>query len=227
MILRHSGSEWSVDETMVATFGRSHDRVIPVGLEPRDATISREAGELRRTDEQWQVINTGSRSFFLVEPGGEVEIAAPGSGRSAALIAHDYVWLRLPGEAGDHAVEVELALDELPDHQPTTSAEGADEATNVEAPIQLTDNEQRSVVAVYESYLQLPPRYRREPRSLRAAAARLGVEEGKVKADLRRVQDKVATAGGPAPGGVRHRDVLISWLMARGVIDHRLRSLLQ
>ena len=88
----------------------------------------------------------------------------------------------------------------------------------MEAPVRLTETERASVIAVYEHYLQLPPHYRREPRSFRAAAALLGVEEGKVKADLRRVQTKVAAAGGPAPGGSRYRDALISWLHSRDVV---------
>ena len=63
-----------------------------------------------------------------------------------------------------------------------------------------------------------PPAYDPQPRSWRAAAARLRVEEGKVRADHRRVAQKVAAAGGPDGGGSRYRDALIGWLLARGVV---------
>ena len=226
MIIRYGATERAVGIDEEPTFGRSADNPVRVGLDPRDAAISRRAGRLRFRSLHWEVENTGSRSFYLVEPGGEVELVAAGSGRSSALLAYAYTWLRLPGEHVDHAVELQLEADELPSSGPPVGVSG-DVSTAVEGPVTLTENELRSVVAVYESYLQLPPRYRREPRSFRAAAARLRVEEGKVKADLRRVQQKVADAGGPRAGGVRYRDVLVSWLMARQVVHHGHRDLLR
>lgn len=225
MIVRYGAVEIAVGLGDEPSFGRSTEHAIGVGLEPRDTAISRRAGYLRFRSSSWHIENTGSRSFYLVEPAGEVELAAAGRGRSAAMLAHPYSWLRLPGEQGDHALEFELDPKELP-AAPPSERDGLTESTAVEDPVMLTDNELRSVVAIYESYLHLPPRYRREPRSFRAAAARLRVEEGKVKADLRRVQQKVAEAGGPRDGGARYRDVLISWLMARQVIEHHHRDLL-
>jgi len=209
-----------------ASFGRRHEHQLPIGVDPVDPWVSRDAGRLH-SEGRWFVENTGSRAFFLVEPGGEVEVFPPGRGRSVVSIDHGDSWIRVPGTTSDHAI----VLDVPPEERPLVVLPPPDEAsasagTMVEGAVSLTANELRSVVAVYEQFLLLPPHYRREPKSFRAAAHRIGVEEGKVKADLRRVQQKVQGAGGPADGGPRYRDALISWLMARTVVRRQDVALL-
>lgn len=226
MMLRHRDLTATFDITEPATFGRHADASIPVGVDPVDTRVSRRAGEIRFDGGTWIVVNTGRRPMFLVEPAGETELAPAGAGRSDIPVVYDGCWLRIPGTDVDHAVEVGVPADERPAFD-TIAASVSSLATEVENRISLTTNELRSVLAIYESYLALPPHYRREPRSFRAAGHRLRVEEGKVKADLRRVQDKVARAGGPAEGGHRYRDTLISWLLSREVVTRHDLALLE
>ena len=199
-------------------FGRDEAADLQVTT-PDDVGVSRRAGEIRFDEFAWRVTNTGRRSFFLVEAGREVELLPDALDRSTHLVFHADTWIRVPAATGDVALVLDVPEDERPQAASLHVDAGAGEAsTVVEDDVHLTDNERRSVLAVYEGYLALPPRYRREPASYRAAARRLGVEEGKVKADLRRVQEKVARAGGPADGGSRARDTLIEWLASRGTV---------
>lgn len=226
MILRNGAASVTLTTAERAAFGRSATADLAVGAEPLDKRVSRHAGEVYFEAGAWTVANTGRRAFYLVEPSGETELSPAGAGRSAVSLIYDGCWLRIPGSAGDHAVELDVPSGERPPFD-GVSGSSSSLATIVEASVTLTENELRSVLAVYESYLALPPHYQREPRSFRAAGHRLRVEEGKVKADLRRVQAKVTRAGGPAEGGRRYRDTLISWLMSREVVHRRDLALLE
>lgn len=198
------------------SFGRGEQ--VDLSIVPADdATVSRRAGQLTWDAFAWRVRNTGRRPFFVVEAGRELELAPGNNDRSSHRIFHDETWLRVPTETGDVAVILDIPDEERPDSAAIIASDTAG-GTVIERAVTLTDNELRSVVAVYENFLTLPPLYRREPNSYRAAAHRIGAEEGKVKADLRRVQEKVARAGGPAEGGSRARDALIAWLASRGVV---------
>jgi len=185
--------------------------------------VSRRAGRIAFGRYAWELTNIGRRSFYLVDAGTEVELQPAGQGRESLPVLHDDAWIRVPCEGADIAVVLEIPTTERPDLRADLA--GSESATtDLESPMTLTDNELLSVLAIYENYLQLPPAYRREPNSFRAAAHRLRVEEGKVKADLRRAQEKVARAGGPGGGGSRYRDALIEWLMSRGVVRRRDRE---
>jgi hypothetical protein len=226
VILRRGTDTVTVAPGARATFGRSTETDLPVGADPVDHRVSRRAGEVRFDGGTWIVVNTGRRSLFLVEPAGETELSPGGAGRSEVPVVYDGCWVRVPGHGVDHAVELDIPATERPAFDLVSGSSSA-LATAVEATVTLTTNELRSVLAVYESYLALPPHYWREPRSFRAAGHRLRVAEGKVKADLRRVQAKVARARGPAEGGGRYRDALISWLMSREVVVRRDLALLE
>lgn len=206
------------------SFGRGED--VDLAVAPTDdAMVSRDAGLIAWDRFAWHVTNTGRRTFFVVEAGQEVELLPGHTDRSSHGIFHDETWLRVPTAAGDVAVILEIPDHERPEAA-AVAASSAPDGTLIERDVTLTDNELRSVVAVYESFLALPPRYRREPNSYRAAANRIRAEEGKVKADLRRVQEKVARAGGPAEGGSRARDALIAWLASRDVVTRADLSVL-
>lgn len=214
--VRAEGREWRFGEEEQPTFGRHRANEIALFAAADDTAISRRGGRFEFFRGSWHVRNTGSRSFFVVEPSAEVEVFPPTLGRDLIEIGQLDAWVRLPGER-DHALEV--FVEGADEAEPSFDSHSLDSAqTEIEVPVRLTTTERRSVLAVYEHYLRLPPMYRREPRSFRAAAALLHVEEGKVKADLRRVQAKVAAAGGPSGGGSRYRDVLISWLHSRQVV---------
>lgn len=204
-----------VDVSAEVTFGRSSEADLQVTASS-DATVSSVAGTLSFDRFAWRVVNIGRRSFFVVEAGEEIELRPGAHEQSAHQILHDESWIRVPAGHGDVAIVLSIPQTERPERSAISVAVGG--GTLVEQDVHLTENELRSVAAVYEGYLSLPPAYRREPNSYRAAARRIGAEEGKVKADLRRVQDKVARAGGPDEGGSRARDALIGWLASRGVI---------
>lgn len=203
-----------VDVTAEVTFGRSPDADLQVTASD-DTTVSALAGTLLFDRFAWRVVNTGRRPFFVVEAGEEFELRPASHDQSAHQVLHDETWIRVPAAHGDVAIVLSVPEGERPSPSAIAHAGGG---TLVEQDVHLTENERRSVAAVYEGYLSLPPAYRREPNSYRAAARRIGAEEGKVKADLRRVQDKVARAGGPDEGGSRARDALIAWLASRRVI---------
>ena len=226
MILRSGEACVALDPSERASFGRGPDSDFIVGSDPVDRLVSRRAGEVRFEGGTWIIMNTGRRPMFIVEPAGETELRPPGTGGSEAPVLYNDCWLRLPGTSRDHAIELSVPASERPPLAIVLSSDST-LATIVETRVVLTANELQSVLAIYESYLALPPFYHREPRSFRAAGYRLGVAEGKVKADLRRVQDKVARAGGPADGGLRYRDALISWLMSREVVQRDQLGMLQ
>jgi len=222
MLLQGPSGTWKIEPPTAATFGRSQTNDLLIGHQPADRAVSRAAGRIVWSSDRWVVENLGSRSFFVVEPGGENELIA-GVGATHPLTAN-HSWIRVPGADGDHAILCTVADDELPAperHQTNTVGD----VTLAEGTVSLTPNELRSVVAVYEGYLLLPPAYDPQPRSWRAASRRLRVEEGKVRADHRRVAQKVAAAGGPDGGGSRYRDALIGWMLSRGVVTPDDRDL--
>lgn len=226
MRVRVHDSVVDADRSTTVWFGRDEDADLQVTM-PDDVGVSRRAGEVRFDDLAWRVTNTGRRSFFVVEAGREVELLPDALDRSTHLVFHADSWIRIPAATGDVALLLDIPEDERPRPASLHVETGEGEATTiVEDDVHLTDNERRSVLGVYEGFLALPPRYRREPASYRAAARRLGVEEGKVKADLRRVQEKVARAGGPDDGGSRARDALIEWLISRRIVYRADLSLL-
>lgn len=220
MLIQSRAGERRLDPPHACTFGRGEGSDLLIGADPVDRSISRQSGMIAWEHDRWAIHNTGSRAFFLVEPGGEAEMV-PDTDLSRPVI-WNHTWIRVPGIEGDHALVLVVADDELPraERGGDTGSSGAraGDPTFTEGTVTLTPNELRSVVAVYEGYLLLPPAYDPQPRSWRSAAARLRVEEGKVRADHRRVAQKVAAAGGPDGGGSRYRDALIGWLLARGVV---------
>lgn len=199
------------------TFGRGDDVHVTIALAPGDVSVSRRAGVFSFDEFAWRITNTGRRSFFLVSRGVERELTPGTPDTATTLVLSEHAWIRVPTGDGDVALVLRIPASERPPAHAVVASDRSD-GTTPEGAVALTRNELRSVLAVYEGYLQLPPRYRREPNSFRAAAHRLSVEEGKVKADLRRVQEKVAVAGGPAQGGSRYRDALIVWLMSRNCV---------
>ncbi len=225
MRLSSGDVELDVDTSTTVTFGRGDDVDIRVAAAD-DVSVSRRAGRLEFDRFAWRLTNVGRRSFSVVEAGEEIELRPDAHDRSAHQILHDETWIRIGVAHGDAALVLSIPDSERP---APSALHGLDAGggTLVEQDVHLTDNERRSVVAVYEGYLALPPHYRREPNSYRAAARRLGAEEGKVKADLRRVQEKVGKAGGPAEGGSRARDALIAWLASRRVVTRDDLALLE
>lgn len=215
--------EVDVDVGTEVTFGRGDDVDVRVAG-PDDTTVSRRAGSLAFDRFAWRVANVGRRPFFVVEAGDEIELRPGAHDQSVHQILHDETWIRIPAVPGDRALLLSIPDDERP--VPSSLGKPSEGGTLVEDDIHLTENERRSVAAVYEGYLSLPPRYRREPNSYRAAARRIGAEEGKVKADLRRVQEKVSRAGGPDGGGSRARDALVAWLASRRVVTRADLALL-
>ncbi len=208
--------ELTPGETFV--FGRGTDADLQVTDGPDDVRVSRRAGRLEFDTFAWRVTNIGRRPFFVIVAADENELV-PGDGAQAStLMLSDDPWIRIPTSTGDAALEMSIPSDERPDQRVLEATGTSAAATVVERTVTLTDNELRSVVAVYAGYLSLPPHYRREPNSYRAAANRLRVEEGKVRADLRRVREKVQRAGGQLSGGSRARDELIQWLSSRRVV---------
>lgn len=224
MLVSSGPEERTLAPGELLVFGRGVDVDIAVTTAD-DAGVSRRAGELSWDRYAWRVRNIGRRAFFVVEAGYEIELLPEAHERSAHQLLHDDAWIRVPIEDGDVAVVLQIPESERPEPA-SLLATDTPEGTIIETGVTLTDNELRSVVAVYEGFLALPPFYRREPNSYRAAAHRIGAEEGKVKADLRRVQDKVARAGGPTEGGSRVRDTLIGYLASRGVVRREHLDLL-
>lgn len=223
MLIRTSNLTGDVDAGSSVTIGRSDATDIPVG--PEDLGISREAAVIRFVGDSWVVENVGRRAFFLVEPNGEVEVSPTSEGFRRRII-HEHVWLRFAGAEADYGVVLAVPEAELPPRARAAIVDGAEtgsepieRSTVMERRVELTSTERQSILAIYDGYLQLPPKYRRQPNSFRAAAAKLSVAEGKVKADHRRVVEKVARAGGPANGLV-DRDGLVGWLLTRNVISY-------
>lgn len=216
-ILHHARSiDLSTGDELV--FGRGDESDLVLAVADGDRSISRKAGRFRFDRYAWHIENIGRRSFFVVQLGTERELVPDHPSASSTVLVTADPWIRVPSDSGDLAVVLEIEESECPPPDALAVSDGT-LRTTPEHQVKLTDNELRSVVALYERYLELPPRYRREPNSFRAAARRLQVEEGKVKADLRRVQAKVARAGGPTAGGSRYRDALIQWLVSRRVVD--------
>ncbi len=215
MIVRHGDVTLHVSARAQITFGRSEQ--CDITIDPSDLHISRTAGVVLFEGDSWVVENAGRRTFFLVEPGGEIEVS-PTSAAFRRRILHQHCWLRVPGSTDDHAIVLTVSEDEMPSFRGPSLMRPGEATTAGEQPVKLTDNERRSTLAIYEGYLRLPPHHTRRPNSFRAVGARLGVEEGKVKADHRRVADKVITAGGPTDAH-SNRDALIAWLLTRQIIN--------
>lgn len=219
VIVRSDGVDVSVIPGETLSFGRALANRLVVG--DGDRALSRQAGRFQFQESCWQVINTGRQPFYLVAPDGDVEVAPSGQAYWQLLRA-PFSWIRLPGTGCDYSLVVIVPDSELP-HGQAAALRSTGEVTIGGAPITLTSNEQRSVEAIYRGFLSLPPLYRREPRSFRAVAVALGVTEAKVKADHRRVVEKVKAAGGP-PDGQTNREGLICWLLTRGVIEFSPRD---
>jgi hypothetical protein len=196
VILRRGTDTVTVAPGARATFGRSTETDLPVGADPVDHRVSRRAGEVRFDGGTWIVVNTGRRSLFLVEPAGETELSPGGAGRSEVPVVYDGCWVRVPGHGVDHAVELDIPATERPAFDLVSGSSSA-LATAVEATVTLTTNELRSVLAVYESYLALPPHYA-------FAASRL---PGALRCDQR--SGLVACAGQSGLGMLGHLPITI------------------
>lgn len=211
--IHYAGAALSAAPSTQLIIGR--ESACDIVLDDPDRNISRRAAVLAFDTDTWTVQNTGRRTFHLVEPSGEIEVG-PTTTNSTRRIVHQHCWLRFPSTK-DHAVVLVIPDHELP--SPTfEAAPSANEHTIEETTPTFTENELRSLRAIYEGYLRLPPHYTRRPNSFRAVAVRLGVEQGKVKADHRRAIEKVIAAGGPTNAHT-NRDGLVAWLLSRRVLE--------
>lgn len=213
LIIRSQTTEISATLNDEVVLGRSMEADFQIAAD--DSSVSRRAAMLRFEGDSWVLRNTGRRSIYLVEPTGEVELPPTEHGFERRIV-HPDCWIRFPGQPQDHVVvlivdEFELPAREVLEHTDSLAP------TTEERPVVLTENERRSIVAVYAAFLKLPPEYARAPVSFRAAAVQLNAAEGKVKADHRRVVDKVLAAGGPDSVS-SNRERLITWLLTRRVI---------
>lgn len=203
------------------SFGRDTNNDLVLGDD--DLHVSRRAGRIHHRGRVVEVSNLGSRSLRVVEPRGEFELSA-----EAEIVSHSvgsrFSWIRLIGERRDYAIGVVADVAD-PGEPPGMSAVDAPAGREtVRAPtMSLTENEHRTMVAIYRHFLVPPPRYRRQPRSFRAAARELSVTEAKCKADHRRVVAKVEQAGGPSDGHT-NREALLAWLLCRGHLQFDFTS---
>ncbi len=213
MIVRSRAAELMATLADEVVIGRSMEADFQIAAD--DSSVSRLAALLRFEGDSWVLRNTGRRSIYLVEPTGEVELPPTEHGFERRIV-HPDCWIRFPGQAEDHMVVLIADEFELPARE-TLDRDDSLAPTTEEQPVVLTDNERRSIVAIYASFLRLPPEYSRTPASFRAAAVVLEAAEGKVKSDHRRVVDKVLAAGGP-PSVSFDRERLITWLLTRRII---------
>lgn len=211
MQLHYGDTTITLDPTRQAVLGRSTQ--CDVVVDEHDTLISRQAGIIAFEHDSWTVQNTGRRTFMLVEPSGELELSPSTS--SKRRIVHHHTWLRFPG-AKDYAVVLTIPSGELPTSEEPLRLTDISETVD-EGQVVFTANERRSLEAIYQGYLQLPPHYTRRPHSFRSVSVRLGVEEGKVKADHRRAVERVIAAGGPSDAH-SNRDALVAWLLSRGLL---------
>lgn len=207
------GERYQVAADRPFTFGRLPSCTLC--LDPDDVAISRLAGEIRRNDTVWYVINrSGSRRFTVVDEFGLRRVLGPGKRHSV----DERIRVIIAGARGSH----ELALQPPTPPEPPEPPEAAPEATGVSTAfgqdVVITRDDRLALAALFSGYLLEGRDYDPAPKSYAAAAARLGWPRTTLVKRVEYIRTRLDKAGVPDMMGWNALSSLAEHALTTGLI---------
>jgi hypothetical protein len=167
-------------------FGR--DTACDLGLYPGDPGLSRRAGKVEADSGGWWLTNLSNKRSLHVVGAGGVAVPVPPSTRSGRasrrVVDQSRLDVLVVGEAWTHTLILRSGSAQLA---------AVDTGSADIAP--LTEAERELVVALARGYLRPVPDYDPRPRTYQDVAKDLGLSEWQVIEGIRRVRQRLATAG--------------------------------
>src|SRR5262245_4695572 len=150
-----------LDHMETLTFGRA--QTCSICLDPDDTGISRIAGVIGYTDNNWWVSNRSStRPLSLADDLGFRSVLGPQ--RIAAILTQTTIIVS--GARGDHSIGVSVEVPRLAEQGEVREPSGVPTATGAEVMINSADR--LAMVALFSGYLEDPPRYDPHPKKYAA-----------------------------------------------------------
>jgi len=191
------------------TFGRAEDCTLC--LDPLDIGISRLAGAVEFTEGVWWVANrSGTRPLYVIDDLGLRKLLGPGQ----RLPLDEPVWVVVEGTRGTHRLRVEGAPRPAGDH----AAVDTGVPTAAGQTVLVSAEDRAAMVALFAEYLEDPPRSDPQPKSYRAAAARLGWPRTTLVKRIEYLRARLGNAGVPNMNGHNALTNLAEYALARRLV---------
>jgi len=199
---------WKLGTEETLSFGRSTG--CTVCFDPDDNGVSRQAGVVQAVQGIWWVVNKSrSKTLSIIDDLGLRKVLAPGQ----RLPVDEPVWVVADGNRGTHRLRLvrpsSLRLD---------SVVPSGVETAVGANVVITDDDRDAMVALFAEYLEDPPRSDPQPKSYRAAAARLNVPRSTLVKRIEYLRARLDKAGVPNMTGFNALAGLAEYALARRLI---------
>ncbi|HEX6685139.1 MAG TPA: hypothetical protein VF062_20280 [Candidatus Limnocylindrales bacterium] len=207
--VRYGDAEWRLGTDDTLSFGRSQRCTIC--LDPDDVGVSRQAGVVQAVQGIWWVVNKSrSQTLSVIDDQGLRKVLAPGQ----RLPIDEPVWVVADGTNGSHRLRVLRATAEFG----TDSGLMSGVETAIGARVSITADDRVAMVALFAEYLEDPPRSDPQPKSYRAAAARLGWPRSTLVKRIEYLRARLDKAGVPNMTGFNALAGLAEYALARRLI---------
>jgi hypothetical protein len=164
---------------------------VPVGVDPLDVGVSRQALVVRPTADGWRIEITNSNGA-TVHPWGLAPLVGPGQ---PVHVMWPFVAVRVHGVLPVSPHWVLLETDQYPFPSPRAALPPVTAETDLaNPPLPLTPTQDRAVRVVFEPQLSWPPSVD-PPRQIKQAARLLGVGDTAVQKTLGQVRSKARKLG--------------------------------
>lgn len=202
---------WRLPQGESLSFGRS--QACTVCFDPDDNGVSRQAGVVQAIQGIWWVVNrSSSKTLSIIDDLGLRKVLAPGQ----RLPVDGPVWVVADGNRGTHRLRIERPGAGEPPEPPALTATGVE--TAIGAQVIITDDDRDAMVALFAEYLEDPPRSDPQPKSYRAAAARLNVPRTTLVKRIEYLRARLDKAGVPNMTGFHALAGLAEYALARRLI---------
>lgn len=190
------------------TFGRA--ATCTVCLDPDDVGISRLAGSIEADGGTWWVVNRSARrALVVVDEFGFRSVLPPG--RRYAVEGR--VRVVVDGSSGSHELDIRG-----PVRASTNDVTASGVPTAVGEGVIVSPEDRAALVALFAGYLEDGRRYDPNPKSYRAAAARLGWTSDALRKRIEYLRGKLEKAGVPNVSGWNAMSGLAEYVLTTGII---------
>jgi hypothetical protein len=208
ILVSFGNRQWRLDTGESLSFGRSS--ACTVCFDPDDNGVSRQAGVVQAAQGIWWVVNKShSKTLSIIDDLGLRKVLAPGQ----RLPVDEPVWVVADGNRGTHRIRLVR-----PSSVRLDSAVPSGVETAVGAHVVITDDDRSAMVALFAEYLEDPPRSDPQPKSYRAAAARLNVPRSTLVKRIEYLRARLDKAGVPNMTGFNALAGLAEYALARRLI---------
>ncbi len=190
------------------TFGRAVD--CTVCLDPDDVALSRRAGVIEFERGLWWLINrSASRPLSVIDDLGLRKVLGPGQ----RIPVEEPVWVVVDGT---HSHRLRVDVPAGPPAPVASTAPGV--STVVGETVVVNAADRMAMVALFAEYLEDPPRADPQPKSYRAAAARLGWPRTTLVKRIEHLRGRLTAAGVPNLTGFNALANLAEYALSRRLV---------